>query len=688
MRFVRPSLGPTATAAALLLCCACGGDAPPVTGASSALTTEEIAASVSAAMDPTADPCTDFYRYACGGWIDATERPADEVRWGRSFSEIAKRNREVLRDVLEAAPGSDDAEIRRLGTFYAACMDEESVEAAGVEPLREYLDAIADVEDVGAALEVAGSLHEIGAPALFDTAVFGDFKNPETNILMLFQGGLGLPDRDYYVDPSRAADVEAYRDHVARMLGLLGDEPAAAAASARAVVAFETELAEHSRRSEELRDVDRLYNKLDRSGLDALTPDLDWSRFFAAAGYPEITQINVGMPEFFEALQAAAVAAPPSTLRAYLRWRLVDTFAARLPAAFVEADFDFYSARLRGQEQIQARWRRCVDASDAALGELLGKAYVERQFPGESKAIAQDLLSGIEEAFTAELPQLDWMDEPTRAAATTKLQAILHKIGYPDAWRDYSTIDVEPGDYAGNAARANRFEFHRQMDQVGRPVDDTEWGMTPPTVNAYYNPLVNEMVFPAGILQRPFFHRDFPMSMSFGGIGMVMGHELTHGFDDMGSRFDADGTLRPWWDPAVREAFDGRTECVEELYDGYEIRPGAAVNGRLTLGENIADLGGIKQAHSAYRAWRATRGGDDASIVEGLTDEQLFFVAFAQTWCLKATPEIELELLTTDPHSPPRFRVIGPASNLPAFAEAFECEVGSAMNPVERCEVW
>jgi putative endopeptidase len=353
----------------------------------------------------------------------------------------------------------------------------------------------------------------------------------------------------------------------------------------------------------------------------------------------------------------------------------------------VDESFGFYGRELSGQKEIEPRWKRCVQATDDAVGEILGKAFVERQFAGESKTMALEMIQGIESAFAANLPDLSWMDDATRARAMEKMKALTNKIGYPDHWRDYSSLTFKKGDFFGNEIAARRFEARREVDRIGKPVDKTEWHMTPPTVNAYYNALANEMVFPAGIMQSPFFHRDFPAPMNYGGIGLVMGHELTHGFDDQGRKFDPKGRLEAWWDPSASKKFEERTACVEKLYEGYEVQPGVHLNGKLTMGENIADMGGVKEAYRAYHDW-AGRQGDPEEKVAGLTPDQLFFVSFAQTWCTVASPEFERLRATVDPHSPPRFRIQGPLSNFPAFAKAFGCAEGTPMNPKNKCEIW
>lgn len=645
-----------------------------------------------AAMDREADPCQDFYRYACGNWLDTTELPSDQSRWARSFSVIQERNREVVRDLLEEAaedPGKPGTDRYRIGHFYASCMDEAAIEKAGTGPLHPWLEEIAKVEDPESLMRMTAKLQKADVGALFNLGVVPDFKDPETNIGFFAQGGLGLPDRDYYVseDPQKKELLAAYEKHVAHMLGLLGEDAETAAQHAAQVVALETRLAEASRPRPEMRLPEKLYHKIDRKGLQELTPKLPWDVFFTTAGHPKVTSINVATPEFFEALDKTVAATEIAELRTYLRWHTVNAAANLLPDPFVQADFEFYGKTLSGQQEIQPRWKRCVAATEGALGEAVGKLYVEKRFAGDSKEVALTMIRDIEAAFEANLPELAWMDDETRKRAVEKAHAIGNKIGYPDKWRDYSTIEIGPGSYVDNALAAVEFEFHRQMNKIAKPVDETEWGMTPQRVNAYYHPLHNEIVFPAGILQPPFFHRDFPAAMSYGAIGAVMGHELTHGFDDQGRKFAPDGQLREWWEPQVAERFEERAQCVRDLYSGYEVLPGVHIQGDLTAGENIADFGGVKQAYEAYKRWQS-RQEELPPPPDGLTHDQLFFVAYAQVWCALSTPEVDRLRVTVDPHSPPRFRVIGPMSNNPIFAEAFGCEEGTPMHPKQICEVW
>ncbi len=655
------------------------------------LTREQIAADVTSAMDRSADPCQDFYRYACGGWLDATELPADKSRYTRSFTVIFERNRELVRALLEeaaSAPGGDP-DRQRIGHFYGSCMDEAAVEKARTAPLAPLFARIATVQDAAGLLAVAGELQRAGVPALLEPAVFPDFQNPDLDIGWLFQGGLGLPDRDYYVseDPAKQELLAAYQPHVARMLGLAGEDAETAARHAASIVAFETELARASRPAEEMRDFERLYNKLDRAGLAELTPRLPWDGFFAGLGHPGIVDLSVTVPEFFQTLERLATGTDADTLQAYLRWHTVNALAPVLSEALVAADFDFFGRTLRGTQENEPRWKRCVSATEEAMGELVGKLYVERRFAGSSKATALEMIGDIEAAFEAGLPAFSWMDEATREGARRKVATLVDKIGYPDRWRDYSGLATVPGDYFANTLAANAFEFDYQVGKIGKPVDRSEWGMSPQEVNAYYNPLWNEIVFPAGILQPPFFHKDFPAAMNYGAVGGVIGHELTHGFDDQGRKFAPDGRLTDWWAPEAEERFGAQTQCVADLYGGYEVLPGVAVNGQLTLGENIADVGGLREGYRAYKAWEARNGAPEPAI-EGLSNDQLFFVAWAQAWCELSTEERLRLQVTTDPHSPARFRAVGPLTQTPAFAEAFRCAEGTAMNPPTRCEVW
>ncbi|MCB9567346.1 MAG: M13 family metallopeptidase [Myxococcales bacterium] len=695
--------GPTLAAAALLVACTADTSptkptpapaepaTPPAEAAPPAprLTPEAIAAEVKAAMDPSQDPCHDFYAYACGGWIAKTELPGDQSRWGRSFGILRERNRETMREILEESGRKTDRddEAGKLGRFYAACMDEAAVGAAGVEPLAPLFAQIAGVTDAASFMTVVGKLHPVGVRPVFGIYVGPDDKDPKINIAHVFQGGLGLPDRDYYFDKKRAELLAAYERHVAKIFALAGEPEDAAAKLARDVVALETALAGEQLTTVERRDADRTYNKIDRAGIEAQAPGLHWPAFAEASGHPEVTAINVESPAYLSGAAKVLAKAKPAALQAYLRWQVLHTFSDELPEPFVAETFDFYGKQLRGQKELEARWKRCVSATEGALTHPLGRLYAERAFAGESKAIALDLIQRIEAAFEANLPSLAWMDDTTRERAVAKVKAIFNKIGYPDKWRDYSGLEVAGG-YLANTIAAQRFDYEYQASKIGKPVDRDEWRAGPPVVNASYSGTRNEMWFPAGILQAPFFDREFPMAMNFGGIGVVMGHELTHGFDDQGRKYDGSGMLQQWWGDEVIAGFESRTACVDKVYSAQEVEPGLHVDGKLTMGENVADMGGLKQAFGAYKKWAGENGGDATPHVEGLTNEQLVFVNFAQVWCTVATPEYLRVQVATDPHSPSQFRVNVPASMTPEFAAAFQCAEGTPMNPAERCEVW
>jgi len=666
--------------------------APTPSTTAPAASKTSVAATMQSVMDPKTDPCTDFYRYACGAWLDRTPIPADQPRWGRGFSEIRERNQNALRQILEEARTAKSGDSQKIGAYYAACMDTKGIEAAGTAPLQPWMaeiDAAAGAPTLAPTMALAAKLQSAGAGALFGWQSAGDFKNPEVGILHLQQGGLGLPDRDYYLKEDAAGKqvLEAYRGHVGRMLVLAGEPQAAADADAARVLDFETRLARASKPRAELRDPDKNYHKLDRAGLATLTPDLPWDAYFGGLGRPDLDGINVGQPEFFQALDRELKDAEPATRAAYLRWHLVHGLQDLLPEAFAQEDFALYGKTLQGQKELEPRWKRCVAQVDEGLGEILGKAFVDRNFPGDSKQISLEMIQRVEAAFASRLPDLTWMDDATRARALEKLHAVRNQIGYPDKWRSYAGLEVTPDAWLKDGLAARAFETKRRITKVGKPVDRDEWLATPPTVNAYYNPLFNQMVFLAGILQPPFFDRSFPAPMNFGAIGMVMGHELTHGFDDQGRKFDKQGKLVEWWEPAVSERFEERAQCVDDLYSSYEVQPGVHLNGKLTMGENIADLGGIKQAYIAYQGWKKEHGTPKVDV-PGITDDQLVFLGYAQAWCTVTTPEFDKLRAATDPHSNPRSRVNGPLSQLPAFSAAFACKAGAPMNPEKKCEVW
>jgi predicted metalloendopeptidase len=645
----------------------------------------DVTAEVATNMDRAVAPCEDFYRFACGGWIDATPLPPDQPRFGR-FHVLRERNAAAMRTILENA---DKAGDKQLGKFWNTCMDEAAVEAAGVTVLAPWFERIDKVGDTESMFALIAELHRRDIRALFDLEVGPDFKQPGQNLAFLGQAGLGLPDRELYraSSPDMLALRERYLVHIERMLALTGMPDAAAREAAPAVLAFETALAEISVPREDLREPETRYHKLDRAGLDAHAA-LPWSTYFAGIGRSDTAAASLGPASYFAALADLLKKTKPATMRHYLRWQLVHGVADHLPEPVVVEHFEMFGKMLRGQAELAPRWKRCVEYTDRALGELLGRQFVDTQFPGDSREVALGMIRRIEDAFAAGLPKLQWMDPPTREAAKGKMHAIVNKIGYPEAWRDYGALAVGD-DHLTNVLSGAEYVFAERVRDIDRAVDRRKWEMTPPTVNAYYNASGNEMVFPAGILQPPFFSSKWPMAMNFGGIGMVMGHELTHGFDDQGRKFDGDGMLRPWWAPQVGTRFEERAACVDTLYSGYEVQPGVHLSGKLTLGENIADLGGIKAAHRGFLEWAADNGVDPhAPAMDGLTHEQLFFVSFGQIWCTKSTPQNDKLMALTDTHSHPQYRVNGPLANMREFGDAFACVEGSPMRPADICEVW
>ena len=655
---------------------------------------EPIGAGVVAALDTTVDPCVDFYRYACGGWLKKTTRPEDKPRYGRGFGELADRNNAVLRKILEdaaAGKGKQGPVEAKLGTFWAACMDEAAVDRAGIAPLAPVLSQITAVKDEASLMRVVGKLHANyfgGGGPLFTLFIEPDAKRPDVYVAQAQQGGTGLPDRDFYLkdDAQSKALLTAYAQHIARMFGFLGEPPDRAAAQASKIIGFETELAKIALPRAELRDPDRTYNLLGVAGLEALDPTAPWKQYFEALGYPKIAgDLNIMTPTYFKQLGAAVREADVETLQAYLRWHVLRIAAPALSREIVEADFKFTST-LTGAKELSPRWERCVNLANFGLGELVGQAFVKERFAGASKSVALEMIGSIETAFEAGLPALAWMDPSTRTRAVEKMKALINKIGYPERWRDYGKLKLSRKDHLANFIAGRRFLFAHEADRISKPVDRSEWHMPPAMVNAYYNPSANEMVFPAGILQPPYFHADFPMAMNFGGIGMVMGHELTHGFDDQGRKFDATGVLREWWEPAASARFQERAQCVETLYGGIEVLPGVKLNGKLTLGENIADFGGIKAAYAGYRTWRANR--TETPLIQGLSGDQLFFLGFAQGWCTHETQESQRLRATIDPHSPPRERVNVPLAHFPGFWDAWQCQAGTPMHATNACEVW
>jgi putative endopeptidase len=638
-------------------------------------------------MDPSVDPCTDFFTYSCGRWLKNNPIPPDKTSWGLS-SKLADDNRMLLREILEeaAAPAvQKDPVKKKIGDYYTACMDEKAIEAAGTSPLKADLERIARMSSKRDIAKVAASMPNRGA--LFDFSSDQDFNDSTQVIAEVDQDGLGLPDRDYYVktDAKSVELRQSYVAHVQKVFELLGDSRDAAAPEAQAVLRIETALANGSLTPVERRDPKRLYHKLTLKQLQALSPTFGWKKYFSAAGQSGLRTLNVTAPEFFKAMEAVLQKEELESWKAYLRWHLVHANAPYLSSAFVNADFEFFGKTLSGAQELEPRWKRCVSYADNDLGEALGQAYVQRAFPPEAKRRAQEMVQDIEQAMAHDIDGLSWMSPETKQKALEKLQAMANKVGYPDKWRDYSALTIARDDELGNVLRARRFEFHRQLAKIGKSVDRGEWDMTPPTVNAYYNPQINDINFPAGILQPPFFDPKADDAPNYGDMGATIGHELTHGFDDEGRQFDAQGNLRDWWTPQDGKQFEQRASCISEQYSQYVAVDDIKINGQLTMGENVADLGGLMLA---YMAWQNQTRGKKLHVIDGFTPEQRFFIGYGQSWCAETRDETKRVYATIDPHSPDKYRANGVVSNTPEFQQAFHCKAGSAMVREKRCRVW
>ena len=644
-------------------------------------------------MDTSVKPQDDFFMYANGGWIKKTEIPPEYSRWG-SFNQLIEQNNDALHKIAEKAaktPANPKTapDLQKVGDYYGSGMDEKAIEAARTKPLQDEFNRIDAMKDRNDVLKEIAHIHTFGGNVFFGFGSGQDDKDSTREIAQAGQGGLGLPDRDYYTKTDDASKKlrDQYVDHVTKMLTLLGEPATKAADDAKKILALETSLAQASRTRVELRDPQKNYNKMTQSELQALTPDWNWADYFKEINLTEPGDINVRQPDFFKAGNTTFTSTPIDDWKAYLRWHLINATAPELSKDFVNENFNFKETTLRGTKQIKPRWKRVVTSTDGEIGEALGKLYVADNFPPEAKARALELVNNLKEALADRIKTLEWMDEPTKQEALKKLAAFTVKIGYPDKWRDYSLLKIDRGPFVLNTIRAETFESNRELQKIGKPVDRTEWGMTPPTVNAYYNPNMNEIVFPAGILQPPFFYAKADDAMNYGGIGAVIGHEMTHGFDDQGRQFDASGNLRDWWSADSAAKFKERSQAIVTQYSEYEPLPGLHVNGELTQGENIADLGGVKLA---YAALQKAQAGKPQPKIDGYTPEQRFFLSFAQIWRSKQRDE-DLKLrLNTDPHSPAHYRANGPLSNLSEFAKAFNIPDNSPMvrPPEKRVNIW
>jgi predicted metalloendopeptidase len=665
---------------------AAGQQAAPGEPSQARLTTLDVAG-----MDTGAQACTDFYQYANGGWLAAHPIPSDRPRWG-TFDELRQRNQTDLRGILEklAADRSsaEGSEERKLGDFYGACMDEAAIEAKGLAPIEPELARIDAIRNVAGLRAEIGRLQSQGVGVVFAFGSEEDRKDSSRVIAAALQGGLGLPDRDYYVkkDPKSVEIRKKYVTHVAKMLELAGAPPKKAAADAKAILALETKLAEASQSNVDIRDPDKTHHPMTLDAFSRATPSLEWTAFFREQQIPADVSINVWQPAFFRAADKLLKSQPLSTWKTYLRWHLLDTAAPTLPKRFVDENFAFNGTTLAGVPEIQPRWKRCVNASDDAMGMALGRIYVKEHFPPEAKRRADELVQNLLAALTDDIRTLTWMSEPTKAAALKKVEAFGTKIGYPDKWRDYSTLQLTRGSYASNVIAGSNFEWKRDLAKIGKPVDKTDWGMTPPEVNAYNNSAKNEIVFPAGILQPPFFYSEGDDAINYGAIGAVIGHEIIHGFDNSGRKFDAKGNQVDWWTAEDARRFEQGANCIVKQFDGYVVDSDVHQKGELVQGESIADLGGLTIAYRAYK--KSLEGKPDPAPIDGLSGDERFFIANGRIWASNNRPEFARLMAQTNEHPLGRFRSIGTVSNMPEFARVFQCAPGAAMLREPSCQIW
>ncbi len=648
------------------------------------------------AIDKTADPCTDFYQYACGNWMKDNPIPSDQVRWGR-FNELAERNNYLLYKDLKAAADAPKSPLQKqYGDYFAACMNTAEADKLGAKPLEPALEAIAALGSNKDLAAFNAKQMRRGGGGFFGIGVTQDQKDSSQQIAATGQGGLTLPDRDYYLDPSeRYVTIrKQYLDHMVKMFTLLGDTEDKAVSEANDVLQIETALAKGSMSRVEMRDPANRYHMMTVAELQQISPDYSWETYLDGIGMPQVKDVDVMSPGYVKTVNTVLTTEPLQAVKSYLRWHALHDAAPLLSKPFEAENFEFFSKTLQGQKEEQPRWKRCTRMTDRALGEAVGQDWVRQNFPPTAKANMEKLVHALEASMAADLKTLPWMSEATKAQALEKLNAITDKIGYPSHWRDYSSVVVKRDDLLGNVERADWFEEKRNLDKYGKPVDPSEWGMTPPTVNAYYNPPQNNINFPAGILQPPFYDNAMDAAVNFGGIGVVIGHEMTHGFDDQGSKYDLHGNVKEWWTPEDLAKFKERTECTAKEYDGFEAAPGQNLNGHLTLGENTADNGGLRIAYQALMATLAREGaaaepGYVDGKRDGYTPAQRFFISFGQVWCQNQTEQSARVSAKVDPHSPGRWRTDGTVQNFDEFGKAFGCHVGQPMMPASGgCRTW
>jgi endothelin-converting enzyme/putative endopeptidase len=640
-------------------------------------------------LDKSIDPCNDFYAYACSKWQAQNPVPADRPAWGR-FNELQERGEYIVRDILEKAAAKTAGRTpyeQKIGDYYASCMDESAIEQAGAKPLDHDLQSIAALQSKSDLSKEAMRLHREGTDVLFGFGSGSDFKNASQIIAEVDQGGLGLPDRDYYFkEDAKSVELrQKYVQHVQKMFELLGDAPAKAAAEAKAVMDIETGLAKGALDQTSRRDPQKIYHKLSNQELAALSPSFNWNVYFAGVGAPKFDSLNVAEPDFVKQMQTVVDTFSLDDWKTYLRWHVVHDNAQVLSAAFVNENFDFFSKTMQGTKELRPRWKRCVSFANGDLGEAIGQIYVQQTFGAEGKARTLAMVDALEKALGEDIKALPWMGEDTKKQALAKLAAISNRIGYTDKWRDYSKLEISRGDALGNSQRSNQHDFQRRLNKIGTALDKRDWPYPPMTINASYNPLENNITFPAGILQPPFYDNHADDAMNFGGIGAVIGHELTHGFDDEGSQFDAEGNLRDWWTATDKKQFEERTGCVKDQYGSFVAVDDLKLNGKLTLGENTADNGGMR---IAYMALLSALAGKEPPAVDGLTAQQRFFLGWANVWCQNRTDAIARMLVTIDPHSPGKNRVNGTVSNMPEFRAAYHCKADASMVNQNACRVW
>jgi endothelin-converting enzyme/putative endopeptidase len=686
-------VSPFALAALLTAAPAFCQTAAPVGAGNSPGTATELSVFDPSLIDNTVDPCENFYRFSCNNWFKRNPLPADQAAYGR-FTELSELNRLHLREILAtaAAPSpARSANDQKIGDEYASCMDVAAVNKLGLKPLQPELDRIAALHSADDLPPLLAHLQSIGVNAFFGMGSGPDFADSSQVITFYGSGGLGLPERDYYTraDAVSVKQREQYVDHVRKIFTLAGEPDAEAERDAQTVLAMETRLAKATLTVTEQRDPQNLNHPTDVAGLATMLTHFSLAQFLAAAQAPKAGKVNDNEPKFFAEFNALVGDAPVDQIRTYLRWHLLTAFAGTsLPESFDQENWNFYAHILNGAEKQQERWKRCTRRVDNELGEALGEAYVARYFPPAEKQRTLEMTMAIEQAMDKDIDGLDWMSPETKVKAKEKLHAVMNKIGYPDKWRDYSKLDIVRGDALGNQLRARQFEFARDLAKIGKPVDKGEWQMTPPTVNAYYDPQMNNVNFPAGYLQPPFFSGKEDDAANYGDMGSTVGHELTHGFDDQGRQFDKDGNLKDWWTQDDEQKFNDRAECMVKQYDAIEAVPGVHLNGKLTLGENLADLGGLWLAWLAWLDKAHEAHVDMTAKTDGYTPDQRFWIAYAQQWCTQTRPEQLRTQAQTDPHAPDEYRTNSVLQDLPEFAKSFSCKKTSAMVSPKPCRVW